>query len=210
MNDDEFKKITRQTFDDVADEYIKRDQAIINETTDVRDALENFSKILFRNAKILDIGSGGGRDSRILFAKGFSVVGIDFSSEMIRQSEQIEPRIQYRVMDFEKMDFPDNTFNGVWTNASLHHIPKVNLPLVLENIKRILSPGGILFIKVKQGKYDDLRYNDKFGKRILRYFAYYEPSELIGMVNTVGLEVTKVQSTPHGEWVDLFAKKLNQ
>ncbi len=202
---DNYKLITRRAFDSVSKEYIKRDNDIVDETDFVKKALEKFINLLPQKTDVLDIGCGGGRDSRFIFKYGFKISGIDFSENMINAAKIIEPRIDYKVMDFEELNFPDNTFGGVWANASLHHIPKKNLLDVLVKIHKILKQGGIFFIKVKHGNADSLRENEKFGKKIKRYFAYYEPTELEGMLKSSGFGIIDTEVNTNGEWVDIFA-----
>lgn len=46
--------------------------------------MEKFINLLPSRAKILDIGSGPGRDAKVFGEKGLSVIGIDFSTSMIQ------------------------------------------------------------------------------------------------------------------------------
>jgi SAM-dependent methyltransferase len=49
-------------------------------------------------------------------------------------------------MDMTRLDFPPNSFDAVYSLNSLLHIPKVEFPIVLENVKKVLKPTGtILF-----------------------------------------------------------------
>jgi SAM-dependent methyltransferase len=204
---DDYKEVTRAAFDDVARDYVQRDQAVVPETAEVRAALDEFSSSLHPGAVILDIGSGGGRDSRYFFEKGFKVIGVDFSEKMISEAKKIEARVDYRIMNFEQLDFPKENFDGIWANASLHHIPKENIQKVLRDILDLLKSGGIFFIKIKQGDSDGFRENEKFGKKITRYFAYYQPEEIEALVRSAGFSIMKIQKTIQDEWIDVFARK---
>ena len=88
---DKYKLITKKTYDFFAKNYADRDKKIIAETIEVKKALNRFVKLLLKRARILDIGSGTGRDSRFLFEKGFRVIGIDFSKKMIEEARKINP-----------------------------------------------------------------------------------------------------------------------
>ena len=96
-----YKSLTHDAFEEVVEDYIKRDDAVVEETHDVQNALEKFSTLLPVNSKVLDIGSGGGRDSRFLFKKGFEVTGVDFSEKMVEKAKEKQPQINYLMMDFE-------------------------------------------------------------------------------------------------------------
>lgn len=207
MDENSYKVTTKETFDSVSDEYMKRDQEVVAETFEVKKALEQFIKLLPVHAKVLDIGSGGGRDSRFLFGCGLNVQGIDFSEKMVEGAKKIQPAIDYQVMDFEHLDFSAAEFDGIWADASLHHIPKAKLPDVLVKIYEILKKEGLFFIKVKHGQSDSIRENEKFGKVLKRYFAYYESDELVNFLSSAGFTVLDAKVTTGGEWLDVFAKK---
>ena len=204
---DNYKKITQATYDEIAYDYIERDQAIVPETQEVKDALERFISLLPNSGVVLDIGSGGGRDSRFLYNHHLKVVGIDFSDKLITAAKKVEPGVDYRVMDFENLNFSNGELDGVWANASLHHIPKSNLQTVLKKIHSILKDGGIFFIKMKHGDGEGIRKNEKFGKQLKRYFAFYKTDELNKLLEAAGFEVLETALTTKEEWVESFAKK---
>ncbi len=205
--DSDYKSITKESFDSISEDYIKRDQEIVAESADVLHALEKFAQLLPQGAKVLDIGSGGGRDSRFFAEHGFEVIGIDYSEKMIAGAQAIVSGVDYQVMDFENLTFQSNAFDAVWANASLHHIPKANLLNVLTKIYAILKTEGIFFIKVKCGNDDSIRENEKFGKKLRRYFAFYSPDELEGLIKAAGFTILNIEITTGGEWVDIFCKK---
>jgi 2-polyprenyl-3-methyl-5-hydroxy-6-metoxy-1,4-benzoquinol methylase len=103
----DYRAITRQTYEEIAPDYAERDHRLEeDEGPLVRETLSAFAEKVGREGRVLDVGSGGGRDSRGLLSMGFEVVGIDNAEGMIRQSKSVEPGINYLVMDFEKLDFP--------------------------------------------------------------------------------------------------------
>lgn len=203
----QYQKITRAAYDLVAGEYIRRDRGTIPETFEVLAALKRFISLLPPYVKILDIGSGGGRDSRFLYDHGFRVTGIDSSRKMIAKARKIQSSVIYMVMDLEYPKFRASTFDGVWANASLHHIPKKRLQKVLRKIYTVLKPGGILFVKVKYGKGEKMRTDAKFGKRITRYFAFYRLRELNKLLCAAGFKIIAAHTDTRKEWIDVFAQK---
>lgn len=202
-----WKKITKETYDRIAKDYAERDKANVPESKDVIDALNYFSEKLEEGSFILDIGSGGGRDAKFLSDKNFKVTGIDNSTEMLRSAESNAPKATFMEMDFEDLKFPDNSFDGIWANASLHHVPKINLPATLEKIYQILKNDGLFFIKIKQGESDGIRENEKFGEKIQRWFSYYKKDEVADILEKIGFQIIKSEITNDGEWVDILAKK---
>jgi SAM-dependent methyltransferase len=95
--------------------------------------------------RVLEYGSGVSAQAFFLAAHGADVVGIDISPVAVEQgraraaSEHLEDRIEFRVMDAERLDFPDRTFDLVCGSAVLHHL---DLSLAYPEIARVLRPGG--------------------------------------------------------------------
>jgi SAM-dependent methyltransferase len=82
---------------------------------------------------ILDFGCGPGRDLKAFSALGHIAIGLEGSArfaEMARAYSGCEVWQQ----DFLRLDLPQDRFDGVFANASLFHVPRVELPRV---------PGGI-------------------------------------------------------------------
>ncbi|MCH8129047.1 MAG: methyltransferase domain-containing protein [Acidobacteria bacterium] len=99
--------------------------------------------------RTLDIGCGPGaavrRAARIV-TKG-RAVGVDRSQAMVaiarRRAEGLE-NVEFEVGAVEALPFPDDTFTVVWTVSAFHHWTD---PVAgLEEIRRVLTPGGRLII----------------------------------------------------------------
>ena len=83
--------------------------------------------------------------------------------------------------------------------ASLLHLPKRRLGEALDQISRVLRPGGGAFIALKRGQGERVE-GGPFGDR---YFAYYEPAELTSALSDAGLELAEMRTRFGGgaEWV---------
>lgn len=99
---------------------------------------------------ILDVGCGIGGATRFLgrrFEKA-CVTGITLSPVQAQRATEmnIEAGLDDRVVNIEcdalDMDFPDNTFDVVWSLESAEHIP--NKHKLIEECMRVLKPGGTL------------------------------------------------------------------
>jgi cyclopropane fatty-acyl-phospholipid synthase-like methyltransferase len=96
---------------------------------------------------VLDIGSGLGGPSRYLAANyGCRVIGIDITEEYCRIASVLaarmglEDRVEYRHGDARVLLFPDETFDGAWTqHVSMNIAEKKQL---YEGTRRILKVGG--------------------------------------------------------------------
>ena len=130
------------------------------------------------NASILDLGCGSGRDAKLFTEFGASVLGIDFSSNLIDIAKKTAPLAEFQVMDIETMNLPIASFDGVWAACSLGHITKNLFPEVLKNIHAMLKENGYFYLALKKGS-DELLVNDsRYEGDIKKFWAYYEEEEL--------------------------------
>jgi len=100
-----------------------------------------------RGSYVLDIGSGLGGPSRYLAANySCRVIGIDVTEEYCRIASVLtarmglEDRVEYCHGDARELLFPDETFDGAWTqHVSMNIAEKKEL---YEGICRVLKVGG--------------------------------------------------------------------
>lgn len=204
---DNYKHITKSAYDDTAEEYALRDQIIISETSEVNKDREYFMTLLQPHAHILDIGCGAGRDDKYFLAKNFKVTGIDISEKMVMLAKKVNSGAKYLVMDLENLDFKDKTFDAIWANASLHHIPKNKLLPVIDVFRRLLKSKGIICIKVKLGNKEELVEDNRYSKKVVKFFAYYDQEELSKIITSLGFNIIQVKKSVANEWLDIFAIK---
>jgi ubiquinone/menaquinone biosynthesis C-methylase UbiE len=95
---------------------------------------------------VLDVGVGTGFLSIMLAEMGYSVVGIDFSEEMLKLARRkIDERgleVSLKIGDAEDLPFEDNSFDAIVNRAVLWTLPDPKR--ALEEWKRVLKPGGTL------------------------------------------------------------------
>lgn len=146
--------------------------------------------------QILDVGCGAGRDARIFSELDYKVTGIDFASELLAIATRSAPKAHFFEKCIEDLStFPSSSFNGVWANASLHHIPKTSFPDACQEMHRILQPGGILYISVKKGAGEGFEHDRRYGG-VLKYWAYYSENEMVNILKQCGFEVINIDIEP--------------
>ncbi|CAM3945231.1 class I SAM-dependent DNA methyltransferase [Bordetella muralis] len=116
--------------------------------------------------RILDFGCGPGRDLRVFAARGHHAIGLEGASrfaEMAREASGCEVWHQ----DFLALNLPTASFDGIYANASLFHVPSQELPRVLADLRAALKTGGVLFASNPRGANEE-------GWNRGRYGAYHD------------------------------------
>ena len=116
---------------------------------------------------ILDFGCGPGRDLQTFARLGHVAIGLE-GSEQAAQIARTKSGCEILVQDFFKLSLADNTFDGIFANASLFHIPNKLLPKVLSDLWACLKPNGILFSSNPRGNNEEIWYGDQIGRASCR------------------------------------------
>ncbi|MDP3990520.1 MAG: class I SAM-dependent methyltransferase [archaeon] len=93
----------------------------------------------------------------------------------------------------EKIDLPKDYFDGVWAHASLLHVSRENIPLVVDQIMKVLKPSGLLGLTLKEGVGEGFEdYKDR-----KRWFTYYLDDEIRDLFGE--FEVLSFRRNPIGD-----------
>ena len=140
--------------------------------------------------QLLEIGAGTGRDARFFADADCKVMCIDLSPEMIQLC--LDKGLEAQVMDVAGMSFPDASFEAVYAFNSLLHLPKRELPSVLQEIRRVLAPGGLFYFGT-YGGYDHEGIYKKDDHTPHRFFSFYEAAHIRHVVSQC-FDVLELQS----------------
>lgn len=116
---------------------------------------------LNRASLVLDIGCGTGNNT-ILFAEATHarVAGLDISYGMLEKANEKTKKIPFVQATADCLPFVANIFHFVFMTEVIHHLPAPQL--VIEDIFRVLRPGGSLCIVTQSHKQIDSRMTSRF------------------------------------------------
>lgn len=99
---------------------------------------------------VLEIGVGNGSHAQLLAPHCRSYTGIDLTSYAVQSTtkrfEVFQIRGSIQQMDAEKLSFPDESFDFIWTWGVIHH--SANTGRILAEMNRVLRPGGRAVVMV--------------------------------------------------------------
>ena len=187
---DDIEQITRRTLE----HYERNAQSFLEGTRD-HDVSQNVAALLdaiegtppFR---ILDLGCGPGRDLRTFKSLGHEPVGIDGSARFVEMARQWSGCTVWQ-QDFIDLSLPAATFDGVFANASLFHVPSAILPQVLIRLHAALKPRGVLFSSNPRG-------HNQEGWNGPRYGCYYDYPAWEQLLTAAGFDPVSHYYRPAG------------
>lgn len=169
---------------------------------DLSFLLSPFCDRLSPGCRVLDLGSGAGRDSEALRGRGFEAVSLDASAGLLAAHKARGGRLLLRG-DFLHLPFRDACFGGVWACASLLHVPAARTHDVLCDISRVLLPRGILAVSLKLGSGEN---RDEDGRSWTFYLPETARAALERANFTVLEEVRNLDTSGRSiEWLSLLA-----
>lgn len=170
-----------------------------------RTEMQHFHELL-PSGKVLEIGSGAGKDAAVLIAMGYDYTGTDASKGLLKIAQKRNPQAKLEHVNVFDLDFPEHGFDGFWTAATLLHIPKDRIDEALQRIKTQIKPGGIGFITMKAGA------GERTDQETGRWFAYYSKEEFQEVLERNSYEVVEEKSKK-GErdwWLCFWVRVLEQ
>lgn len=149
---------------------------------------------------VLDCGAGGNCPPLSLFANyGYLTHGIEFSQDQLDMANKFAKEnnqtLNIELGDMRHLDFADESFSFVYSYNSVFHISKEDVKQSVNELKRVLKKGGLLFVNfltVNDFRYDDGKdagnnqfYQMEDGESILH--SYFTPDEADSFFNDMTL-----------------------
>ena len=153
------------------------------------------------DSSVLEIGCGSGRYAlHVAETFGCLVTGLDLNAEGIRnasalaQQQNLSARARFQQCDVSQpLPFGDATFDAVYSNDVLCHIPG-RLALLVE-LRRVLKPGGRLVFSDALVVGGMLSNEEVATRSLIGYYVFVPPGENEHLLAAAGFQVVRVTDT---------------
>ncbi len=146
-------------------------------------SIEPMKALLEKGARVLDVGCGSGKLLAPMARAGFEVAGVDISRGPLLALAS-HTLVQG---DARNLPFKDDVFNGAVCYDVLQHLLAGERNAAVREMRRVLSPGGLLFLQVFGQK--DMRYGgtlvepDTFRRHTGIVYHYFTEEEVRSMLS---------------------------
>ena len=188
---------TREVYDQIAQAYDEQVRVLSDELLAHQAAFLDAV-----DGPIADLGCGPGRHLPLLDA-----VGMDLSDGMLAIA-----RTRGTVVRGDLRRPPFKNLGGIWSCASLLHVPREDVPATLSAWRQALRPGGVLALSTSLGDmegWEEMPYGipqDHPGPRD-RWFVHHPEEVLLAHVADAGFTVTRTaKRSTHRDWLMLLAR----
>ena len=200
---------TIKSYDLTANEYAEK----VKDLHPVEEGRYFVSQLKW-NKRVLDLGCGSGRDAKVFSEAGCDVIGIDLSMELLNIASKNSPKSIFELGNMVNLQFGDFSFDGIWSCASLLHLPKTSLPICLSECNRVLKTGGIIYAGVKEGIGEEIKPDLRYGEHVAKFYSYFQKDEMEKFFGDAGFNIERayIYHYPFGSYVQhpevrVFARK---
>jgi SAM-dependent methyltransferase len=176
----------------------------------VLEELDRFVGDLPAGARVLEIGSGAGRQAAVLEKAGLSVRRTDITPAfvaLIRRGGHAADVVDPLADDLSDPE-RDAPYDGVWASASLLHVRREDLPTVVRRVADVTCAGGVFHLSLKEG--DGARFSTHGHVAGPRHFTFWREDQLREVLEGAGWSVTEVLHRPGLEgqpWLVVRARR---
>ncbi|WP_324014449.1 class I SAM-dependent DNA methyltransferase [Microbacterium sp. JZ37] len=103
------------------------------------------------DGRIVDAGCGPGHWTKHLHDIGCTLEGVDLVDAFVRSARERFPDVTFRRGDLRDLRVDDGSLGGILAWYSLIHLDPAEIPAVLAEFERALTPGGSLLIGLFDG-----------------------------------------------------------
>ena len=138
-------------------------------SADMSEQYQRFLPLLKKGAKILDVGSGSGRDACYFKKQGYQVTALEPSKNLCREIRKVFPG-EIVCSDIQNYRATER-YDGIWACASLIHLQEEEVLCFFEKIDQYLNDNGMVYVSgkngIQTGEAEDGRYFLEFTEQLV-------------------------------------------
>ena len=116
---------------------------------DMSEQYQSVLPLLKKGAKILDVGSGSGRDACYFQKQGYQVTALEPSKNLGREIRKVFSG-EIVCSDIQSYQTTER-YDGIWACASLIHLQEEEILCFFKKIDMYLNDNGIVYVSGKSG-----------------------------------------------------------
>lgn len=118
-------------------------------SADMSEQYQRFLPLLKKGAKILDVGSGSGRDACYFQKHGYQVTALEPSKNLCKEIRKV---FSGEIICSDIQNYrPKERYDGIWACASLIHLQEEEILRFFEKIDLYLNDNGVVYVSGKNG-----------------------------------------------------------
>jgi len=200
----------RESYDRVARAYTEHIAGELAHKPFDREMLERFARHVREmsggeSLPVLDLGCGPGHVTRYLHDLGVSVIGVDLSPGMLDEARRLNPDIDFREGDMRSLIWADASVAAIAALYSIIHVPREEVVLALRELRRVLFPGGLLYLSFHVG--NEARHLDDWWEHPVDLdFVFFETAEMEDYLRAAGF--TEIESRERDPYPNVEVQTL--
>ena len=136
--------LNKRAWNNIAEKYDDRSE------TPISDVFAMFTGKLPENGKVLDLGCGTGLPyARHLVEKGFDVLGVDISEDMVKVASRNVPEASFVQFSMNEITYRDE-FDGVMSSFSMLLLPPDLFRETASRIHSALVEGRLFYLSLNE------------------------------------------------------------
>lgn len=181
----------KNCYNQTAEEYAKAFYDELSHKSFDRMVLKRFVKENKNKGKIADLGCGTGQTTTFLHDLGIeNLVGIDLSSEMVKQASELNKDIDFEVGNMLNLEKSDEEFGSALAFYAIVHFNYEEIEKAFAEIYRVLKNSGQFLFSFHVGtEQNDLE--EFLEKKVKVTFYYFEVDKILEILEKVGFQVVE-------------------
>jgi SAM-dependent methyltransferase len=151
-----------------------------------------------RDTRLLELGCGAGAPVTRTLTAAFDVTAVDISANQLALARVNAPLARIARADMTRLPFRNGTFDALAAFYSTTHVPRVQHPALLAEVRRVLRPGALVVITMGARDNPDAVEADWLGAPM--FFSHFDGDTNTALVRDAGFTIVASTDEPELEF----------